>query len=139
MIDWDTGAVRVVDVDTRTDVAPPFTTFRGFSWLNLSPDGRLAAIGSTDHTVRLYDLEARGMIGDPFTSTASLSFGYLTEDGRSLVVNGEPATLWDIDPASWRAKACVVAGRNLTRLEWQRYMPPDEPYRAVCPGVPIEA
>ena len=46
--------------------------------------------------------------------------------------------MWDIDPASWREKACTVAGRNLTKLEWQQYMPPDEQYRATCPAYPVE-
>jgi WD40 repeat protein len=28
---------------------------------------------------------------------------------------------WDVDPGSWRARACQLAGRNLTQKEWKQY------------------
>jgi hypothetical protein len=31
--------------------------------------------------------------------------------------------------------ACALAGRNLTQVEWGRYLP-DEPYRMTCPSYP---
>jgi hypothetical protein len=111
----------------------------GYNDLHISADGRLAAVGSTEGVVRLYDLEARTQIGDPFPSTIPITTGRFTGDGLAMAAAGDPATLWDIDPASWREKACTVAGRNLTKLEWQQYMPPGEPYRATCPGYPIES
>jgi hypothetical protein len=43
--------------------------------------------------------------------------------------------LWDVDPHSWRQRACVIANRNLTREEWWKYMG-DEPYRKTCPELP---
>jgi hypothetical protein len=39
--------------------------------------------------------------------------------------------LWHIDPASWPRTACTVAGRNLTKAEWNRYLP-GEKYRRTC-------
>ena len=41
-------------------------------------------------------------------------------DGKLLAVAGVDgcAMLWDIDPAVWRQRACAIAGRNLTREEW---------------------
>jgi WD40 repeat protein len=111
----------------------------GLTLINVSPDGRVVAVGGTEGAVRLYDLETRVQIGDPFPSTTALTVGYVTADGRSVVAAGDPAILWDIDPASWREKACTVAGRNMTRVEWQQHMPPDEPYRATCPGYSIES
>jgi hypothetical protein len=30
---------------------------------------------------------------------------------------------WDVRPASWERQACAVAGRTLTRAEWQDVLP----------------
>jgi DNA-binding SARP family transcriptional activator/WD40 repeat protein len=139
IIDWETGVIRFVDVDTRTEAYPPLSVFAGTAILEVSPDGRVVAVGGTQGAVRLYDRQARAQIGDPFPSNVSLVGGSFTADGRSLVVGGDPAVLWDVDPASWREKACTAAGRNLTRAEWEQYMPPDEPYRATCAGLAVEA
>ena len=40
--------------------------------------------------------------------------------------------LWDGDPADWAATACRIAGRNLTRAEWDQYFR-GRPYHATCP------
>ena len=33
------------------------------------------------------------------------------------------AVVWDLDPARWEKLACGIAGRQLTRAEWHRYLP----------------
>jgi DNA-binding SARP family transcriptional activator/WD40 repeat protein len=43
--------------------------------------------------------------------------------------------VWDTDPARWVQDACAIAGRNLTRAEWQEYLP-DRQYQRTCPGWP---
>jgi DNA-binding SARP family transcriptional activator/WD40 repeat protein len=138
LTDWSTGAVRFLDVDSRTETRPSFTAIQGLSWMAFSADGHAVAIGSTDHAVRLYDVAKGAPIGEPFPSAASVTWGHFTADGRSMLSAGSPAIVWDVDVASWRHKACTVAGRNLTKLEWKQYMPPDEPYRPTCPEFPIE-
>ena len=45
--------------------------------------------------------------------------------------------LTDATRKSWQARACERANRNLTRAEWQNYFG-DEPYRATCPGLPLD-
>jgi hypothetical protein len=40
--------------------------------------------------------------------------------------------VWNVDPTAWRVKACRVANRNLTRLEWRDFLP-ERGYRRVCP------
>ena len=71
IVDWDTGAVRLVDVDSRTEASPPFTAFPGLSFWDVSPDGRVAAVGGANGATRLYDLQTGAQIGDPFPSTFS--------------------------------------------------------------------
>jgi hypothetical protein len=41
------------------------------------------------------------------------------------------AVSWNISPAAWKRHACRVAGRELTRREWEEALP-DRPYRPVC-------
>jgi hypothetical protein len=43
----------------------------------------------------------------------------------------------DVDPVSWRDQACALAGRNLTRAEWARYVGA-EPYRQTCSRYPAQ-
>jgi hypothetical protein len=42
-----------------------------------------------------------------------------------------------IEPAELIRGACSRLPRNLTREEWDRYLP-GEPYRATCPNLPEE-
>jgi len=43
--------------------------------------------------------------------------------------------LLDVDPLSWQARACRLAGRNLSQGEWTRPLS-DVPYRCTCPDLP---
>jgi hypothetical protein len=56
-------------------------------------------------------------------------------DGKHLLTEYQSgqAYLWDVDPAAWEARACQVAGRNLSQDEWREFLP-DRPYQPVCPG-----
>jgi len=48
-----------------------------------------------------------------------------TPDGGHLVAAYDTgrAYLWDIRPASLAEHACDVAGRRLTRAEWEAFLP----------------
>jgi len=52
------------------------------------------------------------------------------------VVDG--VAVWDIEPAHLAAAACRLAGRNLTRTEWDTYLGNVGDYRATCPAFPLE-
>ena len=43
---------------------------------------------------------------------------------------------WNMDFATWPDIACERAGRNLTRAEWDQYMPADDAYHQTCPQFP---
>ncbi len=57
-----------------------------------------------------------------------------SKDGKRVVVGyvDGRAFVWNVEPGAWKRHACSVAGRNLTREEWQQFLP-DRRYRAVCP------
>ena len=42
------------------------------------------------------------------------------------------AQLWEVRPDAWSKHARRVAGRELTRAEWEELVP-DQDYRTVCP------
>jgi WD40 repeat protein len=45
-------------------------------------------------------------------------------------INGTVLT-WDLDPRTWIAAACRLAGRGLTQQEWRNYLP-NRPFVRVC-------
>jgi hypothetical protein len=94
--------------------------------------------------VHLYDVDSARQIGRTLRLALPENAPYLAAtlrpDGGQLAVATEHGVqLWDLDPDTWRDAACRLAGRNLSRDEWDRYMPPDEPYRATCPQWPVGA
>ena len=55
-------------------------------------------------------------------------------DGAYLLTAGRNGDViaWDLDPTRLAEHACRLAGRNLTRAEWERYMPDRISYRRTC-------
>ena len=112
-------------------------------------DGSLVAISGGDHRVVLYDTATGARIGTPITvPEGQQNQVRLSLDGRWLALGGERIDdgarhdhtfqLWDLDPDQWVAAACRVAGRNLTRDEWNAHIGDLAPYRATCPGLPLD-
>jgi hypothetical protein len=98
--------------------------------------------------VRLWDVATLQQIGDPLPAGALVG-GWATNgwgmpveaspDGKRFLTQGAGPplgpVLWDADPADWAATACRIAGRNLTRAEWEQYFP-GRPYHVTCPQWP---
>jgi WD40 repeat protein len=102
--------------------------------VNLSPDGRTVATTSEDGTTRLWDLASGRAIGTPLPGLPDHRLGAVFVDGGthlvSLYDNGR-GYLWDVRPQSWARRACEVAGRTLTRAEWQTAVP-ERDYAPAC-------
>jgi WD40 repeat protein len=131
------------DAMLRWNVAarPPIsTTFgRHSDWvlsLDFSPDGARLASASKDQTVALWDVATQQQIGAPLTGHTGWVYGAaFSPDGRRLVSASGDHTLvlWDVDFASWQARACQRANRNLTVDEWTQYVDAaPASYRPVC-------
>jgi WD40 repeat protein len=110
-----------------------------------SPDGRTIAVTDGDQTFRLFDVATRQELGPPFplplpqgpNTNPYVTYAAFTPDGANVVVTTDTGQTW-IFPATlkgWEARACAVANRNLTRSEWQQYLP-GTPYRQLCPATP---
>ena len=62
---------------------------------------------------------------------------FFSPDGNTLIPSGGAMSIqWDLGLGLWKARACRVANRNLTRAEWRQYLG-DEPYSVLCPDCPV--
>ena len=103
--------------------------------ISFDPSGRTFATGGgSGGFVKLWDTKTLQQIGAAFPGEpgrwANAAF---TPDGSSLITlydNGR-GSVWPADTRAWEAHACRVAGRNLTREEWSRYIT-GRPYARVC-------
>ena len=102
--------------------------------LAFSPNSRTLATGNADGTVSLWDVKSRQAFGTPLPGGPhSTAVPLFTRDGTHLIAahdNGH-AHRWDIRPQSLARQACKIAGRSLTRAEWQEFLP-GRPYRPAC-------
>ena len=114
---------------------PDLAVGASVSW---SPDGRTIALTDWSNTLRLFDVATRTEIGSPFQllvgqPTADPYAAY-TPDGKNVIVSDIYGQTWvaPVTLPAWEAEACRVAGRNLTRAEWNEFLP-GRPYRRFCP------
>jgi WD40 repeat protein len=126
------GRVAIRDGDTLERMGPPTVGPGVIAPIGFTSDGSVLATSGDDRTVRLYDVATRQQIGVPFPKSSVYGTASLSADGRVLVTSGGIGlVIWDTDARSWARRACSVAGRNLTRAEWERFLP-DTRYRRTC-------
>jgi WD40 repeat protein len=131
------GHVRLWDVQERRQIGSPLRQ-DGASALSVSPDGRtLASIGN--ETITLWDLASRQSLGEPLPyGDSALPVVEFDPNGKLLAsaAFGSRLTLWtqilwSRDLRVWKSRLCPVAGRNLTRAEWNTFVP-GKAYRKTC-------
>ena len=129
------GWTQIVSTDTWRPVGGRLTGHTAeVMALSVSPDGRTLATGSWDGTTRLFDLATRRPLGAPLPAvTNRVVEPSFTPDGAFLfaITDAGQAYRWDVSPASWARRACAVAGRTLTRAEWNDVLPGRE-YAPAC-------
>jgi DNA-binding SARP family transcriptional activator/WD40 repeat protein/energy-coupling factor transporter ATP-binding protein EcfA2 len=133
------GRITQYDLDTLEPTGA-FPGARGaVERLDVSADGSRLLAGSLNQTVSIYDIATRTRLGDPITTDLPLTGGNggpaLRPDGNAVAVNGLGGlAIWDLDPEHLATAACGVAGRNLTRAEWDTYLGDLGEYRSTCPA-----
>lgn len=96
---------------------------------------------STDSAgaVIVWDVSGReevARLGGPTDGLFSLD---LDPEGRLLLASSEDdaAWTWTLDQSEWRERACELANRNMTDVEWQRFGDGGTKVRH-CPDFPID-
>jgi hypothetical protein len=98
-------------------------------------DGTIMTAGG-DGVVTLVDVE-RGLVrGRPLPGSGERGRGatYLVplRPQEFVVLSGDRAgRRYPMEPSVWLDEACAVAGRDLTRAEWARYLP-GRPWERTC-------
>jgi WD40 repeat protein len=131
--------VRLWDVRRRRQIGQPLTGHTGAVFgVAFRPDGHTLASAGADGTVRLWDVRSHRQLGQPLT----VPFGYVygvafSPDGRTLASAGSDGTvrtwqgiLWG-DLAELRAQVCGLVVGNLSKAEWEQYVP-GVPYHTTC-------
>lgn len=132
-------AVRFWDMETMQALGSPVDAHDWFvSTVAFSPDGRMLASGSYDNQVVLWDVATRQRIGQPLTDHSGRVDGVaFTPDGTHLLTASKDGSVlwWDVSFESWRERACAIARRSLTSIEWAQYVG-SVPYHATCADWP---
>jgi WD40 repeat protein len=127
------GRVRLWDLRTgRPRGAATKVAGADINQLAISPDGRLLAVGAYDGSAAVWDLRTRTRLGDLFPVVRGLAPQVaFRPDGRLIVGEYVSAIEWPLDRPTLQRFACQVAGRDMTRAEWEDVLP-NQPYRRVC-------
>jgi WD40 repeat protein len=130
------GRARVWSTTTWKPVTRSFGPHAGVvSGAAISRDDRTLATGGDDGTVRLWDIQTGQAIGAPLPGQPNRPVvPSFTAGGTHLLAAYETgdAYLWDIiRPESLVRQACDVAGRRLTRAEWNQFLPGRD-YHPAC-------
>ena len=132
------GSLLLWDPRSRSVTGAPLLGSSGvFRRVGFSPDGRSLAATSDNGTVSIWDLDSRRQIGRALPGHTDAALGVtFAEGGNTLVTSSWDGSLifWDLRPSSWAAKACALAGRNLTQDEWAQFVGGD--YQRTCPQWP---
>ena len=100
----------------------------------MEPGQRFATTGGQDGTVKLWSSSTLQQEGTALNTEQGAAASAVFEPGgkRLLVVDGHGhGFTWPTSLTAWEQRACTVAGRNLTRTEWTRYLP-GQSYTQVC-------
>ncbi len=129
ILQWDVMKQSLIGSPLRGHIGYVFS-------VAYSPDGETLASGSEDGTIRLWDAATNQALGQPILgNTGAVYTIAYSPDGKTLASGNQDGTVtfWNVD---WQSQVCEVVGRNLTQIEWERYLPSGQSYHKTCPNWP---
>ena len=129
------GNVIFWDVARNVPVGRPLGGHNGgVGSVSFDPSGKTLATVSSDGKFRLWNVTSRKLIGAAAPRRRQRRLGTFFPDGKHVIASfiSGVGVIWNVDPAAWRARACSVAHRNLTREEWRTYLA-GKRFGNVCP------
>jgi len=131
------GQLRLLDLETLEYVGTDSGSSTFTDVAAYAPDGSQVAAVQAER-IRLWD----GRTGEyqaslPLPSVATdFSIAYL-RDSSGLLLASTDGRAWRVDTRTdtWVARACAIAGRNLSRAEWAQFFPTRD-YEVTCPQWP---
>ncbi|MGZ6617649.1 MAG: WD40 repeat domain-containing protein, partial [Solirubrobacteraceae bacterium] len=130
------GIVQLWNPRTGNQLTDPVAVAAGpVTTIAFDPTGRrFATTGGPDGTVKLWTAPTLQQQGTALTTEPGAATAAAFEPGgeKLLVIDDRGnAFTWPTSLAAWQQRACTIAGRNLTREEWSRYVP-GQPYTLIC-------
>jgi WD40 repeat protein len=133
------GGLHIIDSRTWEAREPVLISDEALLQVEWRPDGRTVVVTAVDGTVSVFDAE-RALVRAqslPASPDGERGFTRLVPDPDDEIVllnDRNPALRYSMDPAVWLRDACTVVARDLTREEWDRYLP-GRPYAPTCSDV----
>jgi WD40 repeat protein len=116
----------------RTSVRPLVVNDRQTpASISVSPDGRQMSVVSAAHPAEIWDVASGVQVGTIKVPVGTSSAHFVSDDEWVSTTTDGAVTIHDLNVTDWIGLACRAAGRELTPLEWQQFLP-TYPYQAVC-------
>ena len=132
----DTGDLTTIDVSTG-DERRSTSLGAKVLWLDYAADGELLVSGADDGGVSLWDattLNLLGTVHPPHEGDPVPAATHFIGDSHDVAIASYDGKVyrWDTDIDRAIGFACQMAGRDLTKEEWDEFLPA-QPYQSVCP------
>ncbi|HEX6580589.1 MAG TPA: WD40 repeat domain-containing protein [Actinomycetota bacterium] len=130
----ESGKIHLLDPRTGRPLRDPLLAHDAYlASITVHPDSSMFASSGTDGLTFLWDTSTQRALGSPFgVAGGGGVWSRFSPDGRVLYVStAERGFVFDTTLDTWIERACSIAGRTLTRTEWERFLP-QRPYRPAC-------
>jgi WD40 repeat protein len=137
------GEIAIYQLPVSEYPAIPIYTFQGSSgeitWLEFGSAGTDEEwlVASSGSDVYLWNTSRPNDKAVTLQSNSKVVYVSFTNDSGWIITLSTDQILrfWSMDLERMSETACIYAGRNMTRVEWNRYLPGKGDLQETCPGL----